>query len=87
MIVGGTTQVVAGGSLRAHVSPASRQNPPPVDPPEVSPRPVPPSVTQEAALIPPGTKDSPASASKRYRDVLTLPLASMFTIQVGAPRL
>ena len=53
--------------------------------PETSPQPVPPSVTQEAALSPPKIKDPPTGASEGYHDVLPLPLAGMFTVWVGLP--
>ena len=75
--------MVPGASLRAHVFPFSRQNPPPVELPAASFRPSPPSVIQEAALSPPGIKDIPAGAAERYWTVLTLPLDGMFTSWVG----
>ena len=78
--------MIPGASLRVYVSPASRQNPPPVDLPAPSPWPAPPRVTEEAASSPPGIKDPPASAVERCRDVLPLPLASMFTGRVGRPK-
>ena len=53
--------------------------------PEAIPRPVPPSVTQEATLNPPGIKDPPAGAEDQYRDVLTLLLVGMFNGWVGHP--
>ena len=53
--------------------------------PEASPLPVPPSVTQEAALSPPGIKDPPAGAEDQYRDVLPLPLVGMFNGWAGRP--
>ena len=62
LIFGQATQVVLGASLRAHVSPASRQNPHPVELPAASPQPAPPSVTQEAVSSPPRIKDPPAGA-------------------------
>ena len=86
MIFGRATQVVLGAILRAHVSPDSSQNPPSVEIPEASSQPAPPSVTQDAAPSPPGIKDLPAGAAERYQDVLTLPLAGMFTGRVGLPK-
>ena len=77
--------MILGASLRAHVSPTSRQNLPPLEPPAASPQPVPPSVRQEAALIPPGTKVPPSGAVEQYQYVLPLPLASMFTGRVWYP--
>ena len=77
--------MVPGASLQAHVVPARRHNSLPVEPQEASPRPVPPRVTKEAAPSQPGTKDPPAGAEERYRDVITLPLAGMFTGRAGRP--
>ena len=85
LIVVQATQVLPVASLREHVSPASKQNPPPVDLPETITQPVPPRVTQEAALSPPRIKDPPAGAAERYHDILPLPLAGMFTVWVGRP--
>ena len=68
-----------------HVSLAINQNPPPVELPAASPRPVPTSVTQEAALSPPRTKDPPDGSEKQYRDVFPLPLVIMFTGWAGRP--
>ena len=85
LIVSRATQVVSCASLRAHVYLSSRQNPPPLEPPEASPQPVPTSVRQEAALIPPGTKDTLAGVAEQYWYVLPLPLAGIFTGQVGRP--
>ena len=64
MIVGRATQVLPGASLRAHVSPARNQNPPPVELTAASPCPVPTSVIQEAALRPLRIKDPPAAQRK-----------------------
>ena len=86
MIVGRATQVLPGASLRAHVSPARNQNPPPVELPAASPRPVPTSVIQQAALRPLRIKDPPAGAAERYWDVLPLTLAGMFTGWKGLPK-
>ena len=72
MIVGQATQVVLGASLRAHVFPFSRQNPPPVELPAASFRPSPPSVIQEAALSRTEIKDPLSDAAEKYRYVLTL---------------
>ena len=41
---------------------------------------------QEAAISLPGTKDPPAGAAERYRDVLPLPLAGMFAGRAGRPK-
>ena len=79
------TQVFLDASLLEHVFPSSRQKPPPVERPAASPQPAPPSVTQDAAPIPPGIKDTWAGAAERYQHVLTLPLDGMFTGQVGRP--
>ena len=51
--------------------------------PAASSRPAPPIVTQEAAPIPPGIKDPPASTAEQYQDVHTLSLAGIFTGWVG----
>ena len=56
-----------------------------MEPPEASLRPIPPGVTEEAALSPSGTKDPPAGAVEQYRDVLPLPLSGMLAGQVGPP--
>ena len=77
--------MLPGASLRAYVSPSSKQNPPLVEPPAASTRPVSPSVPQEAALSPPGIKDPPADEAAKYWDVLPLPLAGMFTGWTGRP--
>ena len=77
--------MVPGASLRVHVSLASKQNPLPVELPAASPRPVPTSVTQEAELSPPRTKDPSDGAEKQYREVLPLPLVIMFTVWAGRP--
>ena len=85
MIVVQATQVLPGASLRAHVSKATKKNPPPVELSAASPQPVPTIVTQKSALSPPGIKDPPAGAAKRYWYVLSLPLAGMFTGWAGRP--
>ena len=77
--------MVPGASLRVHVSLIRNQNPLPVELPAASPRPVPTSVTQEAALSPPRIKDTPAGAEEQHRDVLPLPLVYMFTGWAGRP--
>ena len=84
LIFGRATQVVPGASIRAHVSLESKDNPPPVELPSASTQPVPPSVTQEAALSLPGIKDPPDGTDDQYRDVLPLPLVGMFNCWVGS---
>ena len=69
-----------------HVHPARRHNPPPVELPEARPLHAPPSITQEAALSLPGIKDPLDGAAERYRDILTLPLAGMFTGWIERPK-
>ena len=85
MIVGWATQVVTGASFRAHVSPDSSKNLLPVELLEASPRPDPPSVTQEAAPSLPVIKDPLAGAAEQYQDVLTLSLARISTGRLGRP--
>ena len=83
LIVGLATQVVPGASIRARVSLASRQDPPPVELPKTISQPTLPRVTQEAAPRPPSIKDTPAGAAERYQEVPNLPLAGMSTGRVG----
>ena len=75
-----------GARLQAHVSPASMQNPQPVEIPSASPQPAPPSFTQEAAPSLLRIKDPLAGATEQYRDVLPLFLAGMFTVLAGRPK-
>ena len=58
-----------------------------VEPPAASPRPVPTSVTQEAAPSLHETKDPPVGAAEQYWDVLTLPLDGMFSGKAGRPKM
>ena len=85
MIFGQATQVVPGTSIRAHISPARIHNPPPVELPAASTWSAPPSITQEVAPSLTGIKDLPYGTEEQYQDVLTLPLAGMFTSLVGRP--
>ena len=65
LVVGRSTQVFPGASLRAHISPVSRRNSLLAEPPLASPQPVPPGVTQEDASSPPIDKDRPQLVHQR----------------------
>ena len=78
--------MVPVASLQAHVSLTSRRNPLSVEPLLISPRIMPPGVTQEADVIPHGSKDpSNGLITERYWDVLPPPLARMFSGRSGGP--
>ena len=78
------TPILGSGQVRLY--PFDTLPTPAAEPPEVSTQPVPPGVTQEDVPIPPGAKDPLTGvASEKYRDVLPLPLAGMFTGWTGRP--